>query len=78
MCAYMCAYYPAPRPRRRYGAFASKEQQLWPSVTRNPAGIPSLVLVGPDGGQLEYDGYPAIDQSGAKAVDAWATHAWPV
>ena len=61
----------------RYGAFAGREQQLWPDVERNPAGIPSLVIVGSDGTQLEYNGYDAINAKGAAAVDDWKQFAWP-
>ena len=32
----------------RYGCYGAKEQPLWPGVTRRN-GIPSLVVVGPDG-----------------------------
>ena len=40
--------------RRRYGCFGAKEQPLWPAVTRRN-GIPSLVVVGPDGALIRND-----------------------
>ena len=39
---------------RRYGCFGAKEQPLWPGVTRRN-GIPSLVVVGPDGALIRND-----------------------
>ena len=72
----VCVYENTTHIRARYGAFAGREQKNWPDVERNPAGIPSLVLVGPDGQQLDYNGYDAIQSKGANAVDDWVKYTW--
>lgn len=62
--------------KQRYGCYGAKEQPLWPTVTRR-SGIPSLVVVGPDGAELEFGGTDLVSKAGPEAVTAWAKFAWP-
>lgn len=61
--------------KQRYGCFAGKEQPLWPEVSRR-SGIPSLVVVGADGEELEFNAQPLVASQGPTAIVGWAAHAW--
>ena len=61
--------------KQHYGCFGAKEQPLWPKAARR-SGIPSLVVVGPGGEELEFEGVSAVSKAGVPA--AWVErHAWP-
>ena len=61
--------------KQKYGCFGRKEHPRWPSATRRN-GIPALVVIGPDGSELEFDGTSAISKAGVP--DSWyAKFAWP-
>ena len=61
--------------KQKYGCFGRKEQPRWPSATRRN-GIPALVVIGPDGSELEFDGVGALSKAGVP--DPWyAKFAWP-
>lgn len=60
--------------KQKYGCFGAKEQPLWPGVKRRN-GIPSLVVVGPDGEELEFNGVDVLSKSGVP--EAWSKMAWP-
>ena len=49
--------------KQKYGCFGRKEQPRWPSATRRN-GIPALVVIGPDGSELEFDGVGALSKAG--------------
>ena len=58
-----------------YGCFGRKEQPRWPSATRRN-GIPALVVIGPDGSELEFECVGALSKAGVP--DSWyAKFAWP-
>jgi len=54
--------------KQKYGCFVAKEQPLWPSVARRN-GIPSLVVIGPAGEELEFDGVGVVAKAGVP--EAW-------
>ena len=62
--------------KRTYGCFAGKEADALSGVTRR-SGIPALVVVGPDGEELEFDAAAAVRRGGGAALRQWSGHAWP-
>ena len=58
--------------KRRFGCYGAKEQPKWPDVTRR-AGIPSLVVVAPDGAELVFEARDQLEKLGPAAVAKWPT-----
>ena len=58
--------------KQRYGCFAGKEQGKWPSVSRRN-GIPGLVVVTPDGGEVLFGdaACSAVERQGPAIVESW-------
>lgn len=67
--------------KQKYGVFAGREQGDFPSTTRK-SGIPSLVVIGPDGEGKALvdcdspDVLKEIQSKGVAFLDAWKPHAW--
>ena len=62
--------------KQHYGCFGAKEQPLWPTAARR-SGIPSLVIIAPDGSEHCFEGTAEVGSSGPASIDGWAKHAWP-
>jgi len=57
--------------KQKFGCFAGKEAPKFPNSERRN-GIPSLVVVGPDGSELVFDGQSVVEGKGPAAVGGWA------
>ena len=66
--------------KQKYGCFAGAEASQFPNAKRR-AGIPSLVIMGPNGEErvhMDCDPPTAIRQKGDAILDDWAGFAWPI
>jgi len=66
--------------KARYGCFAGAESGSFPGTKRR-AGIPSIVVIGPNGEErvhMDCDPSTEINQKGEGVLDDWLPHAWPV
>ena len=67
--------------KQEYGVFAGKEQSLFPDTKRR-SGIPSLIVVGGDGKELDIldcdspTVIKAIQSKGVGFLEQWKAHAW--
>ena len=65
--------------KERYGVWAQSESGSFPNLERR-AGIPSLVVIAPDGDErvlLDCEAPTEIRRKGAAILDEWVIHRWP-
>ena len=56
--------------KQKYGCFAGNEQSKWPAVTRR-SGIPSLVVIGSDGSEVEFNAMQLVERKGPPILKKW-------
>ena len=56
--------------KQKYGCFAGNEQSKWPAVTRR-SGIPSLVVIGSDGSEVEFNALNLVETKGPPILKKW-------
>jgi hypothetical protein len=69
--------------KQQYCTFAGREVGKFASVARRE-GIPTLIIVGPDGAELQLEknsacetGNSVITTKGVAVIDEWLQFAWP-
>ena len=69
--------------KEQYSTFAGREVEKFAAVSRKE-GIPTLIIVGPDGAELQMEknsacetGNSAITTQGVSIIDSWLQFAWP-
>ena len=67
-----------PRLKKKYGCFAGAESSNFPGTKRR-AGIPSMVIIGPDGAEkvhMDCDPPVEINRKGDGVLEDWMPHKW--
>merc|ERR1711920_260919 len=65
--------------KKKYGCFAGAEAGDFPGTERR-AGIPSIVIIGPNGEEhvhMDCDPATEINQKGEEILDEWLAYKWP-